>query len=178
MFAEQYGRAHGTALDPEHLTRDELVLITLDYAEDGRPYRRSAREAIAAGACPFLVGSQKTQLQGVLRVFERTFFGYAVELLPEEYQKKWKALDNNSKSLQGFCKSVAPNPVERAMFLARIRKSIEERARDAKMGNPENSEASENSDSTAERSNTPIDLVDTDENEFLISFLWSFGEDE
>ena len=83
VFAEQYGQKHGTALDPERLTRDQLVLITLDYAEDGRPYRRRAREAIAAGACPFLAGSQKTQLQGVLRVFERTFFVYVVELLTE-----------------------------------------------------------------------------------------------
>ena len=83
MFAEQYGQKHGTALDPERLTRDELVLITLDYAENSRPYRRRVREAIAAGACPFLVGSQKTQLQGVLRVFERTFFGYVAGLLPE-----------------------------------------------------------------------------------------------
>ena len=83
MFAEQYRRTHGTLLDPERLTRDQLVLITLDYAEDGRPYRRRAREAIAAGACPFLAGSQKTQLQGVLRVFERTFFGYVAELLSD-----------------------------------------------------------------------------------------------
>ena len=173
MFAEQYRRIHGTALDPERLTRDQLVLITLDYAEDGRPYRRSAREVIAAGACPFLTGSQKTQLQGVLRVFERTFFGYVVELLSEYYRKRWAALDNNSKSLQGFCKSVVPDPVERATFFAQIRKAIEARARGAQMGRPMGGDALENRDGPAENKKASIDYVDTDE-----ILYWFLDEDE
>ena len=179
VFAEQYRRTHGTALDLERLTREQLVLLALDYAEDGRPYRRRVREAIAAGACPFLAGSRKTQLQGVLRVFERTFFSYVVGFLPEEHRKRWEALDSNSKSLQGFCKSVVPNPVERATFFAQMRKAIEARARDAQMGNPENSEASESSDNTAERSNTPIDHVEMDENGYPANLpYWVFGDDE
>lgn len=89
MFAEQYEKTHGTALDPEHLTKDQLVLITLDYAEHEPDYRRCIREAIAAGLYPHLVENPKTQLFNVLRVFGRTFFGYIAELLPGEYQKKW-----------------------------------------------------------------------------------------
>ena len=74
---------------------------------------------------------------------------------------------------------MVPDPVERATFFARMKKSIEARARDARMGNPENSEASENSDSTTESSNTPINHVEMDENGFPASILWrSFDEDE
>ena len=135
VFAEQYGRTHGTALDPERLTRDELVLITLDYAEDGRPYRRSAREAIAAGACPFLAGSRKTQLQGVLRVFERTFFGYVAGFLPEECQKRWAAVESRDRDLQGFCERVVPDATERAELFARIREAVEGR-RGSEEGDP------------------------------------------
>ena len=135
MFAEQYGQKHGTALDPERLTRDELVLITLDYAENSRPYRRRTKEAIAAGACPFLIGSRKTQLQGVLRVFERTFFGYVAGFLPEKYQKKWAALESRDRDLQGFCERVVPDAAERAALFAQIRKAAEGR-RDSEEGDP------------------------------------------
>ena len=127
MFAEQYGRAHGTALDPERLTRDELVLITLDYAEHANDYRRRAREAIVAGVCPFLTGSRKTQLQGVLRVFERTFFDYVARLLPEELQKMWAALESRDRDLQGFCERVVPDAAKRAELFARIREAAEGR---------------------------------------------------
>ena len=133
MFAEQYGQKHGTALDPERLTRDQLVLITLDYAEDGRPYRRSAREAIAAGPCPSLIGSRKTQLQGVLRVFERTFFGYVAGLLPEEHRKRWVTLESRDRDLQGFCERVVQDPAERTELFARIREAAEGR-RDSEEG--------------------------------------------
>ena len=72
---------------------------------------------------------------------------------------------------------MVPDPVERAAFFVRIRKGIEARARDAQMESPENSEASENSNSTAENSDTPINHVEMDENGFLTSFLyWSFDE--
>ena len=135
VFAEQYGRKHGTALDPERLTRDQLVLITLDYAENSRPYRRHTREAIAAGACPFLTGSQKTQLQGVLRVFERTFFGYVAGLLPEEHRKRWAALESRDRDLQGFCERVVPDTAERAELFARIREAAEGR-RGGEEGDP------------------------------------------
>ena len=74
---------------------------------------------------------------------------------------------------------MVPDPVERAAFFVRIRKGIEAHARDAQMGNLENSEASENSNSTAENSDTPINHVEMDENGYPANLpYWVFGDDE
>lgn len=121
IFSTCYGRRNQASLDPGRLTEDELVQITLDYAENRREYRQMVRKALEEE----YYGSSRAlgaAVTDVLRVFERTFFWYVVRRLPAEYLAKWEAIkSSNDRSLQGFCKYVVPDASERAGLFAGLR---------------------------------------------------------
>lgn len=121
IFSTCYGRRSQASLDPRRLTEDQLVQITLDYAENRREYRQMVRRALEEEyyGSPRKLGAAVTD---VLRVFDRTLFWYVVRRLPEDLQAKWEAIkSSNDRSLQGFCKYVVPDPVERANLFAKLR---------------------------------------------------------
>lgn len=182
VFAEHYGRTHREQLDPSQLTKNELIKITLDYAENSSEYRESVKAALTADYCLLLTGTPKTQLQGILRIFERTFFWYVAEHFQEDYQTKWSALNSNDKSLQGFCKYVAPSRAERTKFFTQLRKDIETpsastqiegcETSEAQQSTPENSETSEES-----RTATPLDYIEFDENGNVAGIIFDFWDE-
>lgn len=125
IFARHYSETHGETLDPLRLTKAQIVKITLDYAENGAEYKTSVNKVVKAGLCPGLTGTQKSQRQGIARVFEYTFFRYTVELLQGDYKKRYDGLKNDDKHLFGFCKKAVPNLAERAKLFAQLRDEID-----------------------------------------------------
>ena len=121
IFSTCYGRRNQASLDAGRLTEDQLVQITLDYAENRREYRQMVRRALEEEyyGSPRKLGAAVTD---VLRVFERTLFWYVVRRLPAEYRAKWEAIkSSNDRSLQGFCKYVVPDASERAGLFSGLR---------------------------------------------------------
>lgn len=73
-----------------------------------------------AGEVPVL-GEPRNALRDFLRIVEYTYFQSVAELLPEDYNREWRALSSSNKSFRGFCRYVVPDPAERMRLLAWLR---------------------------------------------------------